>query len=281
MGISDQEAQLFIDAVKANSTYDFSDYSDKSLKRRIERLLAENRVNLNGLIYKLQQDKPFLEQIVKDVTVNTTELFRDPEVWQEIRQRVLNKLKDLPMINIWHAGCSTGQEVYSLAIMLNEMGIFNKCNIYASDLNTDVIDFARKGEYKYRFNLSYLSNFDEVLKSNKYNFTEDIEVEYDKYFKIDKKTDKIIMNDFLLEKPIFKKMDLVKMDNQFLKRFDIVLCRNVLIYFNLELQNKVISFFHENLNNDGFLILGKHESLLGYPENKFDKKGKFYRKKDI
>jgi len=281
MGVSDQEVKLFIDEVKSNSTYDFSGYSDKSLKRRIERLLIENKVNLNGLILKIRRDNTFLEQVVKDVTVNTTELFRDPEVWQEIRHRVLNKLKDLPTINIWHAGCSTGQEVYSLTIMLNEMGIFNKCNIYASDLNTDVLDFAKKGIYKYRFNLSYLSNFDEVIKENKYNYTETTEVSYDKYFQIDKKNDKIIMNDFLLKKPFFEKIDLVKMENLFYKKFDIILCRNVLIYFNLELQNKVINFFHDNLTTNGFLILGKHESLLGYPENKFDKKGKFYKKKDL
>jgi len=271
---------LFIDAIKGNSSYDFSNYSDKSLKRRIERLLVENKVNLKGLVHKLRKDKEFLEQVVKDVTVNTTELFRDPEAWQEIRHRIVNKLKDKESINIWHAGCSTGQEVYSFAIMLNEMGLFNKCNIYASDLNTDVIDFAKKGEYKYRFNLNYLSNFDQVLKENTYNYSEVVDVEYEKYFTIDKKTDKIQMKRFLIEKPIYKKMDLVKCENTFLIPFDIILCRNVLIYFNLGLQNKVIDFFHKNLKTNGFLVLGKHESLLGYPENKFDKKGKFYRRKD-
>ena len=280
MGVSDTDAQLFIYAVKENSTYDFSNYSDKSLKRRIERLLVENKVNLKGLVLKLKKDSDFLEQIVKDVTVNTTELFRDPEVWHEIRQRVVNKLKDKHSLNIWHAGCSTGQEVYSLAIMLNEMGIFNKCNIYASDINTDVLDYAKKGEYKYRFNMNYLSNFDKVLKENPYNFTEVFDTDYEKYFSIDKKRDKIKMEKFLLEKPFYEKMDLVKRENTFFRKFDIILCRNVLIYFNLDLQNKVIDFFHENMNENAFLILGKHESLLGYPENKFDKKGKFYRKKE-
>ncbi len=281
MEISEQDIQFFINAVKDVSTYNFSDYSDKSLKRRIERLLVENKVNLKGLILKIQKDNAFLEQIVKDITVNTTELFRDPEVWQEIRQRVINKLKDRKSINIWHAGCSTGQEVYSLAIMLNEMGLLDKCNIYASDLNTDVLEVAKKGEYKYRFNLNYLSNFDQVLKENSYNYSQSIDVNYDKYFEIDKNSDKIKMNDFLIQKPFFKKLDLVKMDNLFYKDFDIILCRNVLIYFNLSLQNRVIDFFYQNLTDKGFLILGKHESLLGYPENKFDKKGKFYRKIDV
>jgi chemotaxis protein methyltransferase CheR len=279
MSISELELELFVNAVKECSTYDFSDYSDKSLKRRIDRLLVEYKVNLSGLIFKIKKDNAFLEQIVKDITVNTTELFRDPEAWHEIRQRVINKVKDKPSINIWHAGCSTGQEVYSLAIMLNEMGIFDKCNIYASDLNIDVLEFAQRGEYKYRFNLNYLSNFDQVLKEDPYNYTAVKEVDYSTYFTIDKKNDKIMMKDFLKEKPFFKKMDLVKMNNSFMKSFDIILCRNVLIYFNLNLQNKVIDFFHQNLNEKGFLILGKHESLLGYPENNFDKKGKFYQKK--
>ena len=215
MEISEQDIQIFINTVKEVSSYDFSDYSDKSLKRRIERLLVENKVNLKGLILKIQKNSAFLEQIVKDITVNTTELFRDPEVWKDIRQRVINKLKNKKSINIWHAGCSTGQEVYSLEIMLNEMGLLDKCNIYASDLNTDVLEIAQKGEYKYRFNLNYLSNFDQVLKENSYNYTQSIDVNYSKYFDIDKNADKIKMKDFLKQKPVFKKLDLVQMNNLF------------------------------------------------------------------
>lgn len=279
MGVSEKDMLDFVEAVVSCSSYDFSGYSDKSLKRRIERLLVEYKVNIQGLIYKVKHNPEFLEKIVKEITVNTTDLFRDPEVWHEIRHRVINKLKDKSEITIWHAGCSTGQEVYSLAIMLKELNILDKCKIYASDLNTDVLDKARKGEYKYRFNINYLSNFDTVLKEDPYNYTLEKEVDYDTYFKIDKKNDKIVMNDFLRNKPLFKKMDLVKRENSFMTKFDLILCRNVLIYFNIQLQNKVISFFHENLNDNGFLILGKHESLLGYTENNFNKKGKFYQKR--
>ncbi|MBN2669892.1 MAG: hypothetical protein JXR60_11785 [Bacteroidales bacterium] len=279
MGVTDQDTKTFIDAIKGYSNYDFSEYSEKSLKRRIERILVENKVNLSGLILKLKKDKAFLEQTVKDITVNTTELFRDTEVWHDLRQTVISKLKDNDTIKIWHAGCSTGQEVYSLEILLNEMHLLNRCEIYASDLNEDVIDVAKKGEYKFRFNLSYLSNFDNVIKENQYNFTINKEVEYESYFTIDKKNDKIKIHDFLTEKPIYKKLDLVKRENLFNTKFDLIMCRNVLIYFNLNLQNKIIDFFHSQLNNEGFLVLGKHESLLGYPENKFSKKGKFYQKK--
>ena len=279
MEVTEKDMLSFVEAVESSSSYDFSDYSDKSLKRRVERLLVEYRVNVQGLIYKIEHNQEFLETIVKEITVNTTDLFRDPEVWHEIRQRVINKLKDKPEIRIWHAGCSTGQEVYSLAIMLKELNLFDKCRIFASDLNTDVLDRAKEAEYKYRFNINYLSNFDIVLKEDPYNYTIEKEVDYNTYFKIDKKNDKIVMNDFLRKKPLFRKMDLVKLENSFMTKFDLILCRNVLIYFNLPLQNKVIDFFHENLNDGGFLVLGKHESLLGYPESNFDKKGKFYQKR--
>lgn len=278
MGVSDQDTEQFIHVIKENSSYDFSNYSEKSLRRRIDRLLQENKVNLKALVLKLKNEPDFLENVVKEVTVNTTELFRDPDVWHDIRQRILLKLKNKESINIWHAGCSTGQEVYSLAIMLNEMGMFNKCNLYASDLNTDVLDQAKKGVYKYRFNIDYLSNFDTVLKENPYNYTETKDVDYEKYFSIDKLQDKIKMHDFLIEKPIFKKMDLVERHNSFYQKFDIIICRNVLIYFNIELQNRTIDFYHSQLQEGGYLILGKHESLLGHPESKFMKKGKFYRK---
>ena len=169
--VTEKDMLSFVEAVESVSTYDFSDYSDKSLKRRVERLLVEYKVNIQGLIYKITHDQKFLETIVKEITVNTTELFRDTNVWHEIRQKVLNKLKDKSEIRIWHAGCSTGQEVYSLAIMLKELNVFDKCKIFASDLNTDVLDIAKKAEYKYRFNINYLSNFDTVLKENPYNYT--------------------------------------------------------------------------------------------------------------
>lgn len=277
---SELDLDEFVRAVKSVSDYDFSEYSDKSLKRRVERLLEENKVSIQNLILKLKTDANFLEQIVRDITVNTTELFRDPEVWQEIRHRILNALKDKTSINIWHAGCSTGQEVYSLEILLKEMGLLEKCNIYASDLNADVLESAYKAEYNYRFNLSYCSNFDQVIKENSGNITEGNDRDINAYFIIDKKKDRMIAKDFLRTKPVFKKMDLVKLENIFNTQFDIIFCRNVLIYFNLNLQNKVIDFFHQNLSNNGVLILGKHESLLGYTEKKFEKKGKFYRKRE-
>ena len=278
MTVTDQDFQLFIYALKNFSKYDFSQYSEKSLKRRLAKVLADNRMTLNALINRMKNDNQFIEKIVKEITVNTTELFRDPQVWQAIKFAVLPKLKDNSIINIWHAGCSTGQEVYSMLILLQELDIFDRAKVYATDLNTDVLEGARQGIYKYRFNLSYLDNFDKVIKENPYNFEEYNDIPYEKYFEIDKTADTIKMNNILKEKPIFKKHDLVTEDNTLYVKFDIILCRNVIIYFNYELQNRVFDLFHRNLYDSGCLILGLHETILGSYSTKFQKKGHAYYK---
>jgi len=281
MNVSTEDISLFINTVKTVSDYDFSDYSEKSFGRRIEKLLADYETDLMGLVRRIRNDKDFLEQIVKDITVNTTELFRDPKAWHTLRYRILPKLKDNNVINIWHAGCSTGQEVYSMMILLNELELLDKAKIYATDINTDVIEVAKSGLYKYRFNIGYLDSFDKVIKENPYNFDEHREVPYDKYFDIDKAKDSIKMNSFLREKPVFRKLDLVSGTNIFYTKFDIILCRNVLIYFNNALQNRVFELFHRSLFDGGYLILGIHESMLGPMTSKFEKKGANYRKKSF
>ncbi len=278
MTVTDQDFQLFIYALKNFSKYDFSQYSEKSLKRRLAKVLADNRMTLNALINRMKSDIPFIEKIVKEITVNTTELFRDPQVWQAIKYAVLPKLKNNPVINIWHAGCSTGQEVYSMLILLHELDIFDRAKVYATDLNTDVLDNARQGFYKYRFNINYLDNFDKVIKENPYNFEEYNDIAYEKYLTIDKTADVIKMNDSLREKPVFKKHDLVTEDNTQYVKFDIIMCRNVIIYFNYDLQNRVFDLFHKNLYDTGCLILGLHETILGSYSVKFQKKGHAYYK---
>ena len=140
----------FNNAVKEVSSYNLSDYSKKSLGRRIEKILSDYKMTIDSLIKKIKLDSNFLEKIIKNITVNTTELFRDPKIWQSVKYRVLRKLKNKDTINIWHAGCSTGQEIYSMLIILHELGIANKANILATDINTDVIEIAKKGEYIYK-----------------------------------------------------------------------------------------------------------------------------------
>ncbi len=279
MTLSDQEVHFFVNALKNTSKYDFSEYSEKSLKRRVQKILLDNNMDVMALVNKIKTNPSFLEKMVRDITVNTTELFRDPQIWQALRYRILPKFKNNKNINIWHAGCSTGQEVYSMMILLNEMGLLDKAKIFATDLNEEALDVAKKGNYKYRFNIGYLDNFDKVIKENPYNYEEYNDVPYEKYFKIDKVSDSLEMHDHLRKKPIFRKHDLVKGENLYFAKFDLILCRNVIIYFKYSLQNKVFKMFHDHLYTDGFVVLGMHETMLGDIATKFDKKGQAYRKK--
>lgn len=279
MTVTDQDILYFVTTLKNTSEYDFSDYSEKSLKRRLAKVLTDNKADIFTLISKMKKSNDFLERIVKEITVNTTELFRDPPIWHALKYRILPEFKNHKSINLWHAGCSTGQEVYSMLILLNEMGLVDKTKIYASDLNEDVLNNAQDGEYKYRFNINYLDNFDKVIKENPYNYDEYNDIPYTKYFDIDKTRDIIKMKPFLREKPVYKKQNLVTDDNVFYIKFDIILCRNVIIYFNYDLQNKVFNLFHENIYDNGYLILGMHETILGPQAGLFEKKHQCYKKK--
>ncbi|MBN2275207.1 MAG: hypothetical protein JXR41_01020 [Bacteroidales bacterium] len=278
MTVTDQDFQVFVFALKSTSRYDFSQYSEKSLKRRLFKVLTDHKMSMNTLISRIKADYAFVEQVVKEITVNTTELFRDPQVWQALRFSILPRFKNNTVINIWHSGCSTGQEVYSMLILLHELDLFDKAKVYATDINTDVIEAAKTGEYKYRFNIAYLDNFDKVIKENPYNYEEYNDVPYNKYFDIDKTNDIIKMKSFLREKPVFKKHDLVLDNNTLYVKFDLILCRNVIIYFNYDLQNRVFELYHQNLYENGCMVLGLHETILGLNAAKFTKKGHAYYK---
>ncbi len=275
--IDENEIKIFVNKIKKISDYDFSGYSDKSLKRRLAKILFDNNLDLLAFLHKIEQNKSFLEKIVKDITVNTTELFRDPPVWNSLRFEILPLFRNQSSVNIWHAGCSTGQEVYSMLILLNEINLLDKSHLYATDLNSDVLEHAGSGIYDYRFNLNYLDNFDKVIRQNRSG--ESADVDYSKYFMIDEKSDVIKMHTFLTEKPVYKKMDLVRETNPFPLKYDLIICRNVIIYFNYELQNKVFKLFHDNLNSGGCLILGVHETMLGPLSIYFEKKFQGYFKK--
>ena len=276
MSITDSELLQIIQTIRSVSAYDFSEYSEKSLKRRFTKILLDYRTTMNELLHLLKTQPKFMEEVAKKVTVNTTELFRDPPIWFSLRSEILPKLARKPVIRIWHAGCSTGQEVYSMIILLNEMKLLDKAELYATDLNTDAIDVAKKGVYKYKFNINYLDNFDKVIRNDVNNPLIVRDIPYSKYFDIDQLGDKIVINKSLLEKPKYAKHDLVKENNIFNIHFDLVMCRNVIIYFNYNLQNKIFQLFHNSLCEDGYLMLGIHESILGPYSTKFEKHGYYY-----
>jgi chemotaxis protein methyltransferase CheR len=275
MSVEFPDIQPFLIALKQRSEYDFSNYSINSLNRRLMKIMNDFRVSYPELLEKVKFDKNFREEVVKKITVNTTDFFRDIDLWHYIMEEVLPGFTSGNRISVWHPGCSTGQEVYSMMIILNELGLLERTDIFGSDLNTDVLEIARQGRYKYFFNKEYVSNFDKVINHNESRK----KVSFEKYFRINEAKDLIIMNDFLKTKPVYRKMDLVKDENPFKQKFDIIVCRNVIIYFNHELQNKVLNLFYNNLNDNGCLVLGMHESIVGTYASRFVKKDKVYFKK--
>lgn len=270
--IASADIQAFIDTVKRYSGYDFSDYSVKSFTRRLQKILADHRTNMNNLLKNVSEDPIFLEQTVKDITVNTTEIFRDPKLWKTVNTEILPKLKNENRINIWHAGASTGQEVYTMLILLKQHELYEKARVYASDLNSDVLMTANSGKYKYREIDEYINNFNETYDNDrKYNI-------YD-YFKISRSRNLIKAKPFLLNKAQYKKHDLTNLTNPFAVKYNLIFCRNVLIYFNHDLQNRIFQFFLDSLFTGGALIVGKHEGIIGDIVNKFEKRGTIYIKK--
>lgn len=273
MIVTEQDIKLFITETNNISDYDFTGYSQKSFTRRLEKILTDNNSDVKSLIAKMQNNSKFLENIVKEITVNTTEPFRTPTLWQTLIPIMKDKLSGLEKINIWHAGCSSGQEVYSMLILLYEMGLFHKTQIFGSDLNEDVINVARSGKYRIHDFDEYWDNFKLVM---------DIFPDFnpEKYLDINKRRGIVKIKSFLLEKPIFAKHNLIKDKNIFGEKFDIIMCRNVLIYFNHELQDELFNFFYENLTENGILVIGKHESILSSIQRKFVRTDSIYIRKN-
>ena len=279
MEINKEAINIFVDTIKNNSSYDFTDYSQKSLSRRLEKILYDNKMNIEQLSKELSEKNDFLEQIVKDVTVNTTEIFRDAKTWQLLKYKYLDKFKEKSKLDIWHIGCSTGQEVYSMLILLNEKGLLPKTNINATDLNTDVLSVAEKGIYRFREIDEFVENCDLVMSSNPFDDETHQDVSYEKYININRRKNLIKVKPIILNKVNFSKHNLITDGNVFDKKFDVIFCRNVLIYFNHELQNRLFDFFYDNLKDDGMLVIGRHEGMLGLISNKFSKEESIYLKK--
>ncbi|HER09465.1 MAG TPA: protein-glutamate O-methyltransferase CheR [Bacteroides sp.] len=279
MELDEKDIRRFQFTIRDHSDYDFTEYSLTCLRRRLTRILLEYEMDLEQIMEAMQSDGQFLDGIVKKITVHTTELFRDPNMWKKLKQEVLPAYRNRTGVRIWHPGCSTGQEVYSMMMLLEEMEMLDQCQIYASDINQDVLEIAREGTYKYHFNQSYLENFQKVLFSEPEQQVSKLRKQWKKYFHIDETRDMIRMKDFLRNKPVYKKLDLVKDPNFFLVKFDLIVCRNVIIYFNDDLQNRVFRLFWDNLQEDGTLVLGVHESIMGPCSKRFLKKDSFYQKK--
>ncbi len=274
MELTENDIKRFQKAVSNVSPYNFGNYSYNSFHRRVSKILGDYKIGINELIDNVCSDYNYLERVVRDITVNTTELFRDVDTWIRLRQALLTLYADKPTLNIWHAGCSTGQEVYSMMMLLNELGMLDKASIYATDINEQVLDTAMAGRYKLHEINDCLGNFDKVFN------TPIATVNPRKYMEVNKFKNYMQMSALLVEKPLFLKHDLVTLKSIADCKFDLIFCRNVLIYFDHTLQCSVINFFAHQLENNGCLVIGRHEGMIGQPAAMFNKAGALYFKTD-
>ncbi|HRH64858.1 MAG TPA: protein-glutamate O-methyltransferase CheR [Bacteroidia bacterium] len=249
--------------------YDFSGYASTTINRRAENfLLKEQIATPDQLLEKLKDEKMFHVKFAEALTVNFTEMFRDNSFFISLKQKVLPYLATYPSVKIWHAGCSTGEEVYSLAILLYELDLLHKTKIYATDLNNSCLAVASGGLYSFERIRNYTENY---RKSGGRN-------DFSMYYEAC--NNGVRFRGFLKENITFFQHNLAT-DNSF-NEFHLILCRNVLIYFNRDLQNRAVALFGDSLINLGYLAIGNRENLLFNDQRSnfafIDKEEKIYRK---
>ncbi len=266
----DIETDLLLEAVYHRFGYDFRDYNKAHIKRRIlHRMQTTGARSISEMQHKVLHEEGFIEVILRDLSINVTEMYRDPSFYLSIRNEVFPILKTYPFIKIWHAGCATGEEVYSFAIMLKEEGLLNRAQIYATDFNPLVLETARKGIYPISRIKEYTQNYQSA--GGNQSFSDYYIATYDS----------VILDQSLRKNIVFAEHNLVT-DSVFAE-VHLVVCRNVLIYFNKDLQNRVVKLFTESLVKGGFLGLGSKENLMFTDVyDKYyvvDAKEKIYKKK--
>ena len=244
----DVEVHLLIEGLYRRYGYDFRNYAQASLKRRIQSFLrTEKLASIAELQAQVLRDRACADRLLLGLTVNTTAMFRDPSFYVAFRQQVVPLLRTYPFFRIWHAGCSTGQEVYSMAILLQEEGLYPRCRIYATDANEKVLQTARQGIYPYKQMQDYTQLY--LKAGGTRTFSEYYTAHYDH----------VIFRPSLRERIVFGEHNLVT-DGSF-NEFNVIICRNVLIYFNQVLQNQVHELFYNSLCKFGVLGLGRQETI--------------------
>ncbi len=245
----DIEIALLLEAIYLKYGYDFRGYSNAHMKRRIlRRMNLSDICSITDMQYKILYDNEFFKTLLSDFSINVTEMFRDPHFYKAFRKELVPILKTYPFIKIWHAGCSTGEEVYSMAILLKEEGLYERTQIYATDFNEIVLNKAREGIYPIDSIKDYTYNYQQG--GGKASFSDYYIAKYDS----------VILEQSLKERIVFAGHNLVT-DGVF-GEMNVILCRNVLIYFSRELQNRVIKLFLDSLCSGCFLCLGSKESVI-------------------
>lgn len=246
--ISEEEVGLLLNDVLELYGYDFTDYAHASINRRVNYLFKKDRfASFAEFRYRIKSDPTYVTRFVEEITVNVTEMFRDPFFYSALKKEVLPVLATYPFIRIWHAGCSTGEEVYSLAILLEEANMLHKAKIYATDINNTVLDKARKGIFPLAHMQQYSRNYIQMGGTQDFSKYYTANYEYAKF------------RESFSKQIVFAAHNLVT-DHSF-NEFQLIVCRNVLIYFNKNLQDKILHLFDDSLESFGFLALGSKETL--------------------
>ena len=246
------EIRLLLEGVHERYGYDFRDYAPGTLKRRTrERVRREGLASVSGLLEKVLHEPECMHRLVGDLTISVSTMFRDPGFFAAFRQEVVPLLRTYPFIRIWHAGCANGEEVYSMAILLQEEELYDRCQIYATDLSQTAVHQAQSGIFPLEEMQEYTRNY--LAAGGKGAFSEYYTARYDN----------AIFRPRLKEKMTFSRHNLVT-DGLF-NEFQVILCRNVMIYFTRPLQARVHELFHNSLVMFGFLGLGRQESIRFTP----------------
>lgn len=263
------EIQLLLEGLFRYYGFDFRNYAVASLKRRIwNAIRAERLESISGLQERVLHDPACLERFLLGLSVNVTAMFRDPNFYLAFRNNVVPLLRTYPFIRIWHAGCSTGEEVYSMAILMQEEGLYHRCRFYATDMNEVVLRKARTGIFHLNSMQEYTQNY--LQAGGRRSFSEYYTAAYNN----------AIFRSSLRDNIVFSQHNLAT-DGSF-NEFNVILCRNVLIYFNQTLQNRVHNLLFDSLSRFGVLGLGRQETIKFTPQAKhyevLEKREKLYRR---
>ena len=265
------EIALLLEAIYRRYGYDFRSYAQASIERRVRQFLpVAGCATISDMIPKALHDEEFFSRLVRYFSIPVTELFRDPFVYKTVRDEVVPLLRTWPHIKVWHAGCASGEEVYSLAIVLKEEGLYERATIYATDFNDEVLERARAGIYDIARLQEATRNYQQA--GGKRSFSEYYHASYDA----------VAMDPALRERVVFASHNLAT-DSVF-GEMHLVFCRNVLIYFKRELQDRALGLFTESLVHGGFLCLGTKEDLqfsaAAGDYEALNRKARIYKRKD-
>lgn len=234
--------------LKEHHGYDFSNYARASFTRRVNKYMGDNEIiSASDLQSHLGNDKNHITKFLHTVTVNVTEIFRDPFAYRVLREKIVPALASYPNIKIWHAGCSTGEEVFSMCILLEEAGLLGRTTIYATDINAANIEKAKTGMLPLSKMKEYTSNY--INAGGTAEFADYYTARYNH----------ALIRSELRKQVVFFQHNLVT--DQAFNEFHFILCRNVMIYFDRQLQNRILRLFYESMPRLGFLSLGVKESI--------------------